>query len=389
MKKPIKSDYHHREAFMHLILKKHILLLFAAFIVAACGSNRSEADYIDPRDTIQVPEGLTGEDSIAYIENEIYQSPITADQLLSLAEVHSLEEMLYYYNNEEEASKYPENAENYFATHRDSCAMRFANRFMRMYYLVNSNGDAEDMLQLVSAVNAIRDTFHAEMPDVPRDSILGEIERVINKFSALSQIEMNEQSYIDAAVEYYRTIEAYNLWLKAVPSQYKALAKEEYVAWCALNEARYTFWRHVSFRQEWYSMKPMEFEYYYAVLAQNRRAELVIERDIVLQGKVYRQLGRTVTTQQWENWITKSSVPEDIDLLNEMEELGCDFIPDEATVTECVDLIRTTFQRWLKARQAFAAALPKAQGTSYDNLTADIHARLIGTLPTLVPMPEF
>ena len=39
----------------------------------------------------------------------------------------------------------------------------------------------------------------------------------------------------------------------------------------------------------------------------------------------------------------------------------------------------------LAARQAFAAVLSGDLGKSYDNLTADIHSRMIGTLDSLYP----
>ena len=44
--------------------------------------------------------------------------------------------------------------------------------------------------------------------------------------------------------------------------------------------------------------------------------------------------------------------------------------------------------RWLSARQAIASALPEEQGKSYDNITADIHCRIIGKLEDLIPYVE-
>ena len=164
------------------------------------------------------------------------------------------------------------------------------------------------------------------------------------------------------------------------------MAQEEYKAWHALNKARFTLWRDVSYQQEQYSMKPMEIEGYYMNLSQNRRAELAVERSIVLGGKTYRQQGRTVNSKRWEDWIAKSSVPQDIDLLVELEME--DLIPDKSTVNELVSQLRTTFSAWLTARQAFAAALPEDRGKSYDNLTADIHCRMVGTLRSIVPLTK-
>lgn len=332
----------------------------------------------DSQDTIQVPEGIIGEDSVVYMENMIYHSPISAETFLSLAEVHSFERWLGYYNNNGLAEKYPEIADGFIADHYDSCALKLANRFMRMHHLAYENGDAMDMLQWAIAVNTMLDTFRVEMPEVHRDSTLDEIVRVISKFSSLTNYELRMMSDADASIEYYHTIEAYRQWLDEVPESLKPLVREEYEAWFQLNEARYAFWRDVSYTQEWYSLKPMEFRYYYGCLAENRRAELAFERDIILNGKAYQQLGKTVTTKQWEDWLTEKSVPEDW-------ELHPDLIPDSTIVKEKKEALQLAFSHWLAARQAIATALPDKQSKSYDYLTADIHCRIVGALEWLVP----
>ena len=363
---------------------KCFCIVATALTIMACGNHGK--GRIDQYVSVQVPEEYTGEDSIAFIENTVIQSPISAKDLLGLAEVHSLEEWLFNYNNFDLAKEQPEYAKNYIATRRDSCAIRLANRFMRMHHVVDINGNAMDELQWAIAVNAILDTFRAEVPEVVPNSALDEIERVMEKFSSTTQAEMNMESYVLSAVDYYKTIEAYRQWLEDVPINLKPLAQEEYKAWHALNKARFTLWRDVSYQQEQYSMKPMEIEGYYMNLSQNRRAELAVERSIVLGGKTYRQQGRTVNSKQWEDWIAKSSVPQDIDLLVELEME--DLIPDKSTVNELVSQLRTTFSAWLTARQAFAAALPEDRGKSYDNLTADIHCRMVGTLRSIVPLTK-
>ena len=362
-------------------MKKAIFVILIVMVIFGC-SHRPIIDATsDTHDTIQVPEGITGEDSVAYMENMVYQSPISVEAFLSLAEVHSIEEKLIFYNNYELAEKYPEIADGFIADHYDSCALRLANRFMRMHHLAYENGDAMDMLQWAEAVNAVLDTFHVEMPEVDRDSLLSEIERVINKFSSLSQSEMNLMCYVDASIEYYLTIESYRQLLNEVPEILKPLFQEEYKTWFQLNEARYAFWRDVSYSQEWYSMKPIEYDYYYSCLAENRRAELDLERDIILDGKTYHQLGMTVTTKQWEDWLSEKSIAEDLEFLQDFHP---ELIPDSTTVTERREAFCTSFSQWLDARRAIAAALPKAQGESYDHLTADIHCRIVGTLEWLV-----
>ena len=358
-------------------------VLIAFVLMASCGGRATnDSDHINPRDTVVVPEGYTGEDSIAYIENTILQSPISAEDLLGLAEVHSVEDRLYNYNNSEKAKEFEDN-EFFFATRRDSAAMRLANRFMRMANLVNLNGNATDKLQWAMAVNAALDVFRASEPSVPSDSVVDEIVRVVDRFSSMTQSEMNFQCYVEETVDYYRTIEVYRMLLLAVPADLKALFQEEYEAWHDLNDARFAFWNDVSYVQEWYSAKPMEIEGYYENLSSNRRAELEQERNVILEGKPYVQEGKTVTAEQWEKWIVEHSVPEDLDLLKEsdLEE----YIPSDSLVADHVNELKSTFSRWLAARQAIAAALPKEKGIYYDNITADIHSRMIGELDDIVP----
>lgn len=364
------------------------LVLLFLLLMACCGlsSNKSDAS-VNPRDTVDVPEWLTGEDSIAYIENTILQSPITAEDLLDLAEVHSVEDRVFNYNNFEKAKEFPQYAVAFLATHRDSASMRLANRFMRMANLVNLNGNAADKLQWAVAVNAALDSFRVTVPSVPSDSALYEIERVVDSYSSLTQSEMNFQCYVSATVDYYRTIETYRKWLLAVPASLKSLMQKEYEAWHDLNEARFAFWRDVSYTQEWYSMKPMEIGGFYEYLSENRRAELGVERGVILTGKTYRQKGTTVTAKQWEQWIVKHSVPEDLDILKGVEDN--ERIPSDSLVAERVNTLKSTFSCWLAARQAIASALPEEQGNSYDNITADIHCRIIGKLEDLIPYEEW
>lgn len=369
-----------------------VAMFCAAFLSTACNN---KGGGFDPRDTVQVPEWLTGEDSIAYIENEVTQSPISSTDLLNLVEVHTInnwiEDWLDYHREQYESLKktdenHPdlkELSEKMLVTHRDSCAIRLANQFMRMHHVVDMNGDAMDKLQWAVAVNNIIDAFRKEVPGVERDSVVNDILRLFSKFSPYFQNDMNMESYVTSSIDYYYTIEAYRKWLENVPDNLKSLAQEEYKAWHDLNQARFSFWRDVSYTQSWYSMKPMEIEGYYQNMAENRRAELAVERDIVIKGQPYKQKGKTVTTKQWEQWIRKHSRPEDYDILVEFNDY--DRIPSDSTVTECVSALKETFSRWLKARQALAAALPKDQGISYDNLTADIHSRIVGAIPSLIP----
>ncbi len=353
-------------------MKKTISFIIVAMMLIACG-NRSTSSSVDPRDTVAVPEGITGEDSIAYIENKVLQSPFSAEDLLGLAEVHAVQERLFNYDS---TAVSPLDAE----------ALRLANRLMRMYNVVDENGNANDKLQWVMAVNTAIDAFHKAVPSVPSDSALNEVEKVLDKFSSQSQSEMNFQCYVNATIDYYQTIVAYMKWFQEVPSNLKPLMEREYAAWHDLHEARFNFWSDVSYRQEWYSMKPMELAGHYIAMLQNRLAEMDLERGIVIGNKVYQQQGRTVTASQWEQWIAENSVPEDLDVLNEIGDK--DRIPSDSLVKDRVKTLKSSFSQWVTARQAVAEALPESQGKSYDNLSADTHCRMIGKLTPLVPYGE-
>ena len=68
------------------------LIIALTALLAACGH---KSNPFDPRDTVQVPEGYTGEDSIAYIENALLTRPMSAENLRALAEVDPLQESLH------------------------------------------------------------------------------------------------------------------------------------------------------------------------------------------------------------------------------------------------------------------------------------------------------
>lgn len=69
-------------------------------LLSACGGrSTSGSDGINPRDTVTVPEGITGEDSVAYIENAVLKDHITMSDFIELAEVHELEDRLFLYHD--------------------------------------------------------------------------------------------------------------------------------------------------------------------------------------------------------------------------------------------------------------------------------------------------
>lgn len=365
------------------MMKKVLFVMIVVFAVSGCGTKPNAGDLntgdlnagdSNDKDTVQVvTPDLIRLDSMTFNKEVLLDSPFSAETLLSLAKVHSFEDWLYNYGNTDGGPDDLEAVDSDYEAHRDSCAFELANRLMRMNEVVTEKGDAMDMLQWAVAVNVTIDTFCVKVPEVPHDSALNEIGRIMDKYTSWSQIEMNAMSDVYATIEYYYVIEAYRQWLDDLPQNLKALGREEYEAWYQLNEARFAFWRDVSYIQNWYSMKIMEIDNYYSCLAKSRLAELADERKIILGGKNYQQQGKTVTTKQWEDWLKEKSVPEDAD---ENPEL----VPDAAVVEKKREDLRQAFSRWLAARQAMVKALPSNQGKSYDKLTADMHGRLVEML---------
>lgn len=62
-----------------------------------------------------------------------------------------------------------------------------------------------------------------------------------------------------------------------------------------------------------------------------------------------------------------------------------DRIPGDSLVADHIATLKSAYSRWIKTRQDIAATLPKEKGDSNDNLTADIHCRLIGKLDDIIP----
>ena len=386
---PIDCYSINKHSIKNSVMKRTIFTILSAIVLmSACGGHTiNTGSNFDPQDTVVVPEGLTGEDSIAYIENMIVKSPISATDLFRLAEVHTVQDRLFHCYEEAGCPVYdPYSREDHQTERRDSAAMSLANQLIRMAELVNLNGDANDKLQWAVAVNAAIDSFHVAVPSLPIDSVISDISRVVSKFSNDTQSELNFIAYVDATLDYYCTIEAYRQWLSEVPSNLKSLMQNEYVAWHNFNEARFAFWRDVSYNQEWYSMKPMEIEGYYENLSANRRAELEEERGIIIEGMPYYQKGKTVTSAQWEKWITVHSVPEDIDYLR--NEFWEDRIPSDSIVSNRVNTLKSSFSQWMEARKAIVQALPQEQSRWYQNITDDIHCRIIGKLANIIPLEE-
>lgn len=102
---------------------------------------------------------------------------------------------------------------------------------------------------------------------------------------------------------------------------------------------------------------------------------------MLIHNIAYHQQAETVSTKQWRSWLDEQGYRED---------MSPDFNMDDPLKTDFPALIKDKTERWIAARQAVANYLDISEtcGQSYDNLTADICACIIGTLKPPVEMLE-
>lgn len=296
-------------------------------------------------DTISVPPGLSLEDSIAFIENERFKDgPVSVEDLLGLAEIHTI--MPY------------EDAE---MTRRDSAALQQMNRFMRMQHV--ALGDPDNELHWVEAVNRSLDGYCKEF-GVDRDTAFKDMVRSVGHYEAGSQWQMNQWCYFMSSLAYYRTIDAYRQLLEDVDDGHlRDLLLEEYRCWVILNQERHEVYVEVQRCGEHYSALPMELEENYEACVSHRRADLAIERSILLEGGTYQQKHPVVRSAEWDAYLKNSL----------WWPVGYEEGSGENESAELILKFKRDVEKWLDARHAITKALPAAQGEAYDRVTADYH----------------
>ena len=318
-------------------------------MLAACGGKKSSAGEgqtdVSATETA-VPKGLSEEDSIAYIENHTITSPVTAEQLLSLREVHTLD---------------PEEHLLSLLDKRGKDALRLANRFMRMQYV--AMGDPDDEMQWVKAVGVILAEY-AGRYHISEAEALEEMRGSYGYLEAGTQPEINRWVYIEASVDYYKTLLAYKSFLDGIrDNPLRSLLTDEYRAWVRMNHARHEAYTYKRVNTEYYSALPMELEGMFSGCAVYRMQLLDIESDILHTGKMYVLQHPVVKTADWNEYIRQlMSIAEGTE---DEEEADSD--------RHLVKELDKTVKNWIAARQAVARYLPEEKGTSYDNLTADYH----------------
>ena len=287
---------------------------------------------------LEVPEGLDEEDRIAYIENHVLTTPITAGELLALHPIHTLDpgKQHWEYISDVQWRKF-----------------RLMNRFMRMQFV--ALGDPTDELQWVEATQIILDTY-ADSLVITREQAIDSLLSAAGFLGCGTQAQINQCTYVMASVEYFQTLAAYKTFMEHMPENLQPLLYKEYTAWNKMNKARHNVYVDIVRAGSYYSALPMELEAKYAGYAKKRKQVLETETQILSAGKEYRLRHPVVKTADWNNYL---------------KSLRYRCADDEALAI--VDELDEAVRTWIAVRQKIAKHLPSSVGTSYDNVTADYH----------------
>ena len=334
--------------------------------VTSCAKSSSETEEQDQKLTLHpliqarydaldsvldIPEDLTEEQRLVYIENQVLTSPVTADELLALRPIHTLDPDTTRYGNWWSEQRWEQ--------------IRLANRFMRMQFV--AFGEPMDEWQWAIAVQKIVDDYAAPF-DINEEQALDSLYAGADHLCAGTQYQINQCTYVMSSIEYYKTLAAYRSFINQLPESQQALFIEEYAAWNKLNKARFDAYTGIRRANSHYSALPMELEGMYAAYAECRRQILNQEQAVILSGKNYRQQHPVVRTKDWNAYLQS--------LYNQATD-------EDSTIVQTLD---ETTKAWIAIRQKIANQLPQPQQTAYDNLTADYHWIITNEHETVPPM---
>ena len=310
-----------------------------------------QARYDALDSVLDIPEDLTEEQRLVYIENQVLTSPGTADELLALRPIHTLDPDTTRYGNWWSEQRWEQ--------------IRLANRFMRMQFV--AFGEPMDEWQWAIAVQKIVADYAAPF-DINEEQALDSLYAGADHLCAGTQYQINQCTYVMSSIEYYKTLAAYRSFINQLPESQQALFIEEYAAWNKLNKARFDAYTGIRRANSHYSALPMELEGMYAAYAECRRQILNQEQAVILSGKNYRQQHPVVRTKDWNAYLQS--------LYNQATD-------EDSTIVQTLD---ETTKAWIAIRQKIANQLPQPQQTAYDNLTADYHWIITNEHETVPPM---
>lgn len=338
---------------------KNILTLILIILVAGCGQRSrgtqsalpSDKQLNEKEDSIAAIERMLElEDSIAAVENAAIasQGTISADDLLALRPVHSLE------SDSDIVMRILAAPDK---------GLRLANRFMRMHYA--SGGTPDNELVWVEAVQRMFAQY-SKKHKCTEEQAWKDFMDGIDFLECGTQPEINRYCYVTASVEYYRALATNKALMDDVRDRrLKALLLEEYRTWNEMNGYRQAAFVHIRMAGQQYNALPMDFEGNFAALAILRKENLTLEREILLNSKLYEMQHEVVTTAIWQDYLTNRLY------YNPDEEYEKDTELEVAQrIARSLD---ESVTKWLAARHEITRYLTDPKATYYDNMTADYH----------------
>ena len=313
---------------------------------------------LELQDTVvQIPEEYTAEEKIVYLENKLIVSPMTMEELLSLAPVHTLDPDTARYGDAWKPEYWTEEG-------REKTAL--VNRFMRMHFV--SMGDPLDELQWAMAVDTMLGEY-AAAKHISKEKALEGLSEGVGHLEAGTQYEINLWCYIEASIAYYKTLHTY---CEVIENQFEADKQEllyyEYQAWVRMNNARQEAYINIRRAGDHYSALPMEFEGMYAAFADYRTQLLKMENEILWLDRTYKRKHPIMGESDWNEYLDhklfRLAADEDSTIINELDQ---------------------AVREWLKMRQRVAKSAYSAAQESYENLTSDYYWVIIHEAE---PMPE-
>ena len=234
---------------------------------------------------LKIPDGLTQEEQVTYIENHVLTTPISAIELLALQPLHTLDPGERYWD---------------YITNAEWVKIRLMNRFMRMQYV--ALGNPMDELRWVEATQIVLDDYATPL-GITQEQAIDSLLSASGYLCCGTQYEINQCTYVMSSVEYYKTLASYKAFIEHMPKDMQPLLFEAYAAWNKLNKARHSAYVNIVRAGDHYSALPMEFEGMYAAYAEKRRQMLNLEKSILSAGEKYSLQHPVVTTMEWEQYL--------------------------------------------------------------------------------------
>lgn len=346
-------------------LQPSILLCVIVFFVCSCGHGQRTSATEDSTAIVEQPNENEDDYMVEDAEEEVSQVVIK-EALLAL-EPEEYYEQIY---------------EDMVPTPREEKALKLANRVVTMYFSIDHSVPDHVWLWAEAVEQVVRN--YAKESRLKYDTARYDLHEALSYYGydIQTQSSMNTYAYYLTAIQTYEAAVRYQQLIDRIEdTQLKKLIRAEYNAWFVWMDAQYFTNTYYTHGNDHYSMLPLDLWSFHKYHTDNRLAVLNVEEEVLVMGKNYRQRGKTVTGKQWRTWLEEQGYRED---------MSPDFNMEEPTESDFPALIKDKTEKWIAARQAVAHYLgdKTGKGQSYDNLTADIHACMIGKLKPLVKMEE-